>query len=42
VLGARCKPSWQAAWRAGGTLEHDRVVFQPVNPLLTAIFSKKN
>jgi hypothetical protein len=39
--GARRRASRQGAWRAGGALERDRAVFQPVNPLLTVIFSKK-
>jgi hypothetical protein len=41
ALCARLRPSRQGAWRAGGTLERGWAVFQPVNPLLTTILSKK-
>jgi hypothetical protein len=37
---ARRRARRQGAWRAGDTLERDRAVFQPANPLLTVIFSK--
>jgi hypothetical protein len=30
-----------ARWRSGDALERGRAVFQPVNPTLTACFSKK-
>jgi hypothetical protein len=37
---AQRRPSRQGAWRAGGALERDRPVFQPVNPSLTLNSSK--
>jgi hypothetical protein len=36
----RRRPSRQGAWRAGGALESNRPVFQPVNPTSTVRFSK--
>jgi hypothetical protein len=39
--GARRNPDRHSARCAGGALERDRAVFQPVNVTLTARFSKK-